>query len=261
MHAKLLLFALVAVLLVRSPGPAEASMHPTLQGSVSDPGDMLTSTQETDLTRRLNRYRVLSGRDIIVVTTKSALKAATAKVHFDLWSVTRPSLANGLAIYIENSGSISVLTGVDLRPSLPRTLIAELTKPLDNPADPNAVGLAVVDKLDGITGYLEGVPTQERRPVPIWIARWLTLIFFSSMLVIPWVSSMMTRSMTLPGGLYAAIMETLLMAAIAGPIVGAIVLALIAPTGFLLDRLISGHYQRSRDNDSRPAWWAGGLRF
>jgi len=259
---KLLLIALVAGVLLGAVQTAAcaATDLPSPRGSVNDFAGRLSEREETAISRRLDHYRRLSGHDIVVVIIDAPGGRDYGDALFAFWQKGRPALENGLMLLVGNDGVVRTAIGGELRPSLTRGVKEKLTEPLDTSGG-RRVAAVILDRVNILTGALERIPGKTPDPVSPWLAETLAFFFFASMLIMPWLSSIMTRARPTYGGAYSGLVMALLMTVMAGPGVGAVVLALVTPIGYLMDRSISGHYTERRADGRSPAWWAGGKRF
>ncbi len=262
MSGKLLLIAIAAgVLLGVAPAAASAETDlPSPRGSVNDFAGRLSAREEAAISRRLDHYRRLSGHDLVVVTINAPVGPDYSDTLFAFWRKGRPTLENGLLLLIGDDGMIQAKIGGKLRPPLTKDVKEELTGPLDTSGGRREAAI-ILDRVNTLTAALERVPGETGSPMPPWLAITLAFFFFFSMLIIPWLSSIMARARPTYGGAYSGLMMAVLMTVLAGPGVGAAVLAFVTPIGYLMDRSISGHYAGRRSDGRSPAWWAGGERF
>ncbi len=262
MSGKLLLIALVAVVLLgvaQIAARAETDM-PSPRGSVNDFAGRLSEREEAAISWRLDHYRRLSGHDLVVVTIDAPVGKDYSNALFAFWRQGRPTLENGLLLLVGNDGMVQAEVGGKLRPSLTSEVKEELTGPLDTSGGRREAAL-ILERVIILTEALERVPGETRDPMPPWLAVTLAFFFFASMLIVPWLSSIMVRARPTYGGAYSGLMMALLMTVLAGPGVGAAVLVVVTPVGYLMDRSISGHYAGRRADGRSPAWWAGGERY
>lgn len=262
MSGKLLLIALAALVLfgaAQSLAATEADL-PSPRGSVNDFSGRLNASEKAALSSRLDHYRRISGHDIVVVLVDTPAAADYSDALFTFWRQGRPTLENGLLLLIGNDNDVRAKVGSRLKPPLTRGDKAELTKKLDMTGG-RQEGAAIIKRIDVLTGVLEQVPKETRDPLQPWQARMLVFLFFVSMLLVPWLAAIMTRDRQTYGGTYTALVMALMMTIMAGPGVGAAVLALLTPLAFLMDRSISRHYAASRAEEHPPSWWAGGRRY
>lgn len=262
MSGKLLLIALVAGVLfsVARIAASAGTDLPSPRGSVNDFAGRLSEREEAALSWRLDHYRRLSGHDLVVVTIDAPAGQDYGNALFAFWQKGRPTLEDGLLLLVGDDGIVRAEVGDKLRPPLTRNMKDELTGPLDTSGGRREAE-AILDRINTLTEALEQVPSNTPDPMPPWLAMTLAFFFFASMLIVPWLASIMSRTRPTYGGAYSGLMMALLMTVLAGPGVGAAVLAVVTPIGYLMDRSISGHYAKRRANGRPPAWWAGGEHF
>ncbi len=262
MSGKLLLIVLIAGVLfgvARTAANAEIDL-PSPRGSVNDFAGRLSAREKAAISRRLDHYRRLSGHDLVVVTINGPAGQDYSNTLFAFWRKGRPTLENGLLLLIGDDGTVQAEVGGKLRPPLTRDVREKLTGVLDTSRGRREATI-ILDRVNTLTEALERVPSKARDPMPPWLAITLAFFFFASMLVVPWLSSVMARARSTYGGAYSGLMMALLMTVLAGPGVGAAVLVFVTPIGYLMDRSISNHYTERRADGRSPAWWAGGERF
>lgn len=228
------------------------------KGHVNDFGNALTGAQEARVENRLSHYRRISGHDLVIITFEEKPENDYVGGLMTLLESGRPSLRSGVVMFVGSRGWASFISGADLPPTVSRQVRIVEKDFRGNADDADLDGRDVMKALDEVIAVLSPRSTTAVIDVPAPLGRILAVIFFASMLVLPWLAAVSARSLPTPGGAYAGLVAAVFMIFTAGPEMGLLVLVLLCPVGYLLDRTITRHYEASRAENRAPAWWAGG---
>lgn len=237
---------------------------------IVDQTNTLSAEQKQKLATKIADERKATGNEIGILMIKSleseALEDYSIKVARE-WGIGQKERNSGVLLLVaKDDRKLRIEVGYGLEGALPDIKASHIIQDRITPQFKQGKYYEGIDSgLDGIILAIHGEKDpklevgDKKSGISKW-AGWIEPIFWAVIFVPVWISSMLARTKSWwAGGVIGGVAGVAIGIFFGFLFAGVIAIVGLALLGLLLDKLVSGNYQKAvKNKNGPPSWWAGG---
>lgn len=236
---------------------------------VVDQTNTLTVEQKQALAAKITKERSQTGNQIAILMIKSLEGESLEEYSIEVargWGIGQKERNSGVLLFVaKEDRRLRIEVGYGLEGALTDIRSGQIIRDRITPPFKQGDYYEGLDSgLDGIIAAIHGEKDSKLKPEG-QPASWLKnipfeAIFWGVIFVPIWIGSMLARSKSWwAGGVIGGVVGVIVGIIFGFLFVGLIAIGVLAVLGLLLDRVVSGNYQKAvKSKDGPPSWWAGG---
>lgn len=236
---------------------------------IVDQTNTLTADQKQALATKIADERKATGNEVAVLMLRSlegeALEDYSIKVARE-WGIGQKERNSGVLLLVaKDDRRLRIEVGYGLEGALPDIKAAHIIQDRITPQFKQGKYYEGIDSgVDGIILAIHGEKDPKlnanTEDSEFKWTKWIEPIFWAVILVPVWLGSMLARTKSWwAGGVVGGVAGVVIGIFFGFLFAGVVAVVGLALLGLLLDKLVSGNYQKAiKNKNGPPSWWAGG---
>ena len=235
---------------------------------IVDQANVMSEQQEQELAAKIAAERQVSSNQIAVLTVKSLEGESLEEYSLNVareWGIGTKERNNGVLLLVAiDDRKLRIEVGYGLEGALPDIRANQIIQSRITPEFRQGRYYEGINS--GVDGIIAAVhneydsalkePVQAKKNIP-WD------LYLTALIVLPsWLAAMLARTKSWwAGGIVGAVLGVIAGLIFGFIFIGIMSIIILAILGLILDKLVSGNYQKRVSQGLEPSWWAGGTKI